>query len=665
MYLEKFTIRNFRSIENLSITFNKGVNIIIGENNAGKSAIIDALRICLSQGKQWRDIGIRNEEDFHIKGSEISDDLPPIEFGLQFKIENDEDRHFFNSMVWQNPADTTDQNIQLHFRYYLVSNPKGLKNLKWKIWGANLEGNVPDSNELQLIFYTYLAPLRNAEMELKPYARENKVTSLFRELTKYQTTVDGLTVDKELSKAEKALLAGKLQTVIEAEGWSDLIKTGEKFLNDHLELADIRNKGSKVHLKLIEYQYDNIIKGMLTRKPVYASELLVGDNSDKQRFFDVSQNGLGENNLIYASAVLGDLKNRRDEKKEHYYALLIEEPEAHLHPQKQNTFFKYLNNLQDLGIQIFITSHSPTITAKSDLNHLIVLQKQPAITSTFTVRQSALSDNNKIFLRKFLDVTKSQLFFSNATMLVEGISEALLMPVFAKMVNEEFDLDRNGIEVVNINGVAFEPFAKLYNSVTAEQRLPSRCVLLTDNDQGQINHTHFIDEGAGITTKIAKEIYADLYATAIIDQNNRVYYVAPFPTLNLGANAQFAPHVTQVLKDRTLAVADRAKKAKTLIGGNLHVELSSYTFEYELICASDANWRLVLGVYKQMHPKTKFLDKTHSLHARAFQFLEKLDSNKDKSVLAENLAFLLEKRFQKTAFKVPDYIQKAINHILK
>jgi len=664
MYLEKFTIKNFRSIQHLAITFNKGINIIVGENNAGKSAVIDALRICLSQGKQWRDIGIRNEEDFHIAGSEISDILAPIEFGLQFKIENDEDRHFFNSMVWQNPADVNDQNIQLHFRYYLVTNPKGLKNLKWKIWGGNLEGNVPDANELQLIFYTYLAPLRNAEMELKPYARENKVTSLFRELTKYQITVDGQKVDKELSKAEKDLLAGKLQAVVDAEGWADLIRTGENFLNEHLGLADIRNKSSRVHLKLIEYQYDNIIKGMLTHKPVYGQELLVGENATKQRFFDVSQNGLGENNLIYASAVLGDLKNRRDEKKEHYYALLIEEPEAHLHPQRQNTFFNYLNNLQDLGIQLFITSHSPTITAKSNLNHLIVLQKQPKVTTTFTIRQSALSDKNKTFLRKFLDVTKSQLFFSNGTVLVEGISEALLLPVFAKMVREEFDLDRNGIEVINISGVAFEPFAKLYNAPNVEDRLPSKCVLLTDNDQGQINHTHFLDAVVGIDAAIAKQIFRDLILAGIIDQNNRVCYVAPHPVINLGTNGPHLPHVTQVLVNRTAAIAARAQLAAAMIGGNLHVELSKYTFEYELICAGEANWRLVLGIYKQMHPQTTFLDSTHSLHARALQFLEKLDSNKDKSMLAENLAFLLEKRHKKTAFLVPAYITRAINHLL-
>ena len=64
MYLETLSIKKFRSINDITLEFNKGVNIIIGENNAGKSAIIDALRICLSIGKQWRDIGIRMMKTF-------------------------------------------------------------------------------------------------------------------------------------------------------------------------------------------------------------------------------------------------------------------------------------------------------------------------------------------------------------------------------------------------------------------------------------------------------------------------------------------------------------------------------------------------------------------------------------------------------------------------
>ena len=60
MYLHKFQIINFRSIENLTINFNKETNILIGSNNIGKFSIIDALRLCFSYGQynQRREIYI-------------------------------------------------------------------------------------------------------------------------------------------------------------------------------------------------------------------------------------------------------------------------------------------------------------------------------------------------------------------------------------------------------------------------------------------------------------------------------------------------------------------------------------------------------------------------------------------------------------------------------
>ena len=121
---------------------------------------------------------------------------------------------------------------------------------------------------------------------------------------------------------------------------------------------------------------------------------------DEQKYFTLNQNGLGQNNLIYAATILGDLLNKKD--KGHYHALLIEEPEAHLHPQKQNTFFKYLNDLKEKGIQIFITSHSPTITAKTDLEFVTVLQKQKNEISSLALKDSGLSPENRKYLRKFL-----------------------------------------------------------------------------------------------------------------------------------------------------------------------------------------------------------------------------------------------------------------------
>ena len=664
MYLETLCIKKFRSINNITLEFNKGVNIIIGENNAGKSAIIDALRICLSIGKQWRDIGIRNDEDFYIDTMEISDELEPIEFALIFKIEDAQDRFYFNSMVFQDADNPDNQNIQIHFKYYLETNEKGNKVLRWSIWGGELEGQQIKPEEAQQIYYSYLAPLRNAEQELKPYARENKVTSLFKEITKYLKNGEDEPEEVNLDMAKKIELAQKLENVINDEDWTGLIKTGEDSINEHLEKSDINSKTSKINLRFLEYKYENIVKGVLTRKPVYSDEL-IGDELFKQKYFDISQNGLGENNLILASAVLGDIENRRKEKIEHYYALLIEEPEAHLHPHKQNTFFNYLNHLQDFGAQIFITSHSPTITAKSKLDNLIILQKTTNNIASFTVKKSELSTKNKSYLRKFLDVTKSQLFFANGAILVEGISEALLLPVFAKILNTSYDIDKNGVEIVNINGVAFEPFARLFNSDVPNKRLNTRCSILTDDDKGQISPKYFINAEQEITKVEAKKLHHILKGEEIIDSINRIVNFNAEDELNLGDYQDKEVFVKQVLGERFNKISDRAEIATELSAGNLKVELASNTFEYELMVADSFNCWLIRLIYRKMHPQTVFCSSTSSIETKAHDLLSKLNSNKDKSALAENLVYFLDNSTQiREKFKVPNYIERALNWVI-
>lgn len=598
MYLEKLTIKNFRSIKKLELSFKKGINILIGENNSGKSAVIDALRICFNIGKQWRDIGVKNDEDFYIDISEIKNNVEPIEFDLIFRIEAPEDAFYFNSMVFQDPDNPEYQNIQMHFRYILDKNKTGNNNLRWKIWGGNIEGQQIKSEEAQLIYSTYLAPLRDAEHELRPYVRENKITSLFQELTKFYTTnEENMPIEKALTEEFKNELAMKLDNVINEKDWTGVIRTGEHFINEHLKNADIKKKESRINLRLLEYKFNNIVKGILTRKPVYSDDLLKGDIT-KQKYFDVSQNGLGENNLIYSSAVLGDFKNRREEGKDHYYALLIEEPEAHLHPQKQNTFFNYLNSLMDFGAQLFITSHSPTLAAKSDLNNLIILQKKDNNVVSYSVAYSGLKDYHINYLKKFLDVTKCQLFFSNGVILVEGISEALLMPIFSNIINRTYDLDKNGIEIVNINGVAFEPFAMLFNSKDHQKRLSSKCSVISDGDQHRYDN-------------------------------------------NLSARA---------IKLLEFEVAD----------SNLKIFIAQNTFEFELMTASKENADIIQNVYEDLHPNTNLL-RGDDLKSRAFELLEKLDTNRDKSALAQKLSYVLETNTEvRNHFQVPGYITNSI-----
>lgn len=239
-------------------------------------------------------------------------------------------------------------------------------------------------------------------------------------------------------------------------------------------------------ITFVETEFRRIVEGLKVRvqrpQPIGASAPTASGSTGTSATLQISQNGLGYNNLIYIATVLGDLRQRRQREPDSYIALLIEEPEAHLHPQLQDVLFRYLAEIQSDDVQVFITSHSPTITAKTQIESLIVLSRNgPQILST-PLADVDLSKDNRDHLHRFMDVTKSQLFFANGVVLVEGISEALLLPEIALILGPKYDLDKNGIEVINIAGVAFEPFAKLFNSDKPDKRFSVRCAVLTDDD---------------------------------------------------------------------------------------------------------------------------------------------------------------------------------------
>lgn len=382
MFLKRLSIKNFRCIRDLTLYINEGVNILIGENNSGKTAVIDALRICFSYGKQWRDIYV-SESDFHIDKTNPGTSLGDIEFDLYFEIQDRVESGIFNDLLSEKKDGK--QELELHFRYY-IDEKRGIRRVRYKVWGGEKEGQSITPDLLDLFYSVHLDALRDAVQYLRP-VRGNRLGEL----------------------------------------------------------------------------YSNI-------------------ETDEKKF-DLRQNGLGYNNLIYTATVLGDLKRKKELIEETYIALLIEEPEAHLHPQLQDIFFNYLNKLNKIGFQIFISSHSPTITAKADLNSLIVLQSQENKIQSFSIKKSNLNESNKKYLQKFLDVTKSQLLFANGVILVEGISEALLLPVFSKIIGDEYNIEKKGIELVNLNGVAFEHFGKLFNADVPELRLNCRCAILTDDDR--------------------------------------------------------------------------------------------------------------------------------------------------------------------------------------
>lgn len=463
MFLKKFRIKNYRCIKDATINFNKGVNIIIGENNSGKTAILDALRVCLSYGKQRRDIWV-SSNNFYLDKNDPNAETDDIEFHLFFEIENDVEVGIYTDLL--SVAEEGVQELQIHFRYY-IDEHNGIKKVRYSVWGGDNEGQPITPNILELIYFIHLDALRDAVQHLRP-VRGNRLGELYSKIV--------------TDEQKQETLSGKVRNVLDSDAeWNALIEQGKEKVNEHLKETSISGKEQNVEIDFLPFEFRRIVDNLRMQTPVYSQDIL--NSKDNQKYFELYQNGLGYNNLIYIATVLGDLKRQKELEKEAYIALLIEEPEAHLHPQLQNIFFNYLNKLNEIGFQIFVSSHSPTITAKADLDSLIVLQDQKNKITSLSIKRSNLNDINRKYLEKFLDVTKSQLFFANGVILVEGISEALLLPVFSEIIGAEYSIEKKGVELVNLNGVAFEHFGKLFNPDNAEIRLNCRCAILTDDDR--------------------------------------------------------------------------------------------------------------------------------------------------------------------------------------
>jgi predicted ATP-dependent endonuclease of OLD family len=169
-----------------------------------------------------------------------------------------------------------------------------------------------------------------------------------------------------------------------------------------------------------------------------------------------------------------------------FSVLAIEEPEAHLHPSLQYRFLKFLNdNMKAKVRQIFISTHSPNITAASKLDNLIVLNKEKAeIEVAYPGRVFDLSKKDdqvsKAYIERYLDVTKSDMLFAKKVILVEGISEQLLLPIFAQYLGG--DMVDSHVALINIGGRYFSHFIRLFDKDKCNYAINKPVAVITDLD---------------------------------------------------------------------------------------------------------------------------------------------------------------------------------------
>lgn len=207
-------------------------------------------------------------------------------------------------------------------------------------------------------------------------------------------------------------------------------------------------------------------------------------------------NGLGYNNLVYISLLLASLDfdsdyNRRGQNALVFPMLVLEEPEAHLHPALQ---YKLLRFIRDRAVsrsrQVFLTTHSTHVTAAAGLDSIICMsapaeKADPRVSYPGKVfADTPQGRTSKKYVERFLDATKSAMLFAKGIILVEGLAEQLLIPCLAEYM--ELPLETKHVALVPVGGSTFKHFLPLFGvgcgDDCATYALSRRVACIVDGD---------------------------------------------------------------------------------------------------------------------------------------------------------------------------------------
>lgn len=505
MYISNIHIQNYRGFQDLSVDFKDGINILIGPNNSGKSNLLRALALVFD-GKSRKQLTV---DDFHneIKLEDLKQHSPKITVTVMISQSKDEDLmgnelvtvsnwlikleqpylaqlqyEFFLPEEYESAYKTSIENFCDASEVWTKIENSFIRLYIYKIWAGNPDNQIQvESDSLSKFDFQFMDAIRDVERDM--FSGKN---TLLKNVIDFFLDYD-IKSNKELSKEDQTQKINRRKTDFKRQSDSlikELKKRLESGTNEILSYAD--------HVGVSFDHSKPTFEGAMSENEVYSIlQLLVQQETGMK--IPLRNNGLGYNNLIFMSLLLAKMQVDSDgsylgSNAKVFPILVIEEPEAHLHPTMQFQFLNFLkDNLKDKKVrQVFITSHSTHITSSALLDDLICLYKfQNTVHVSYPGRvfisnqAGQGNSDSKKYVQRFFDATKSNMLFAEKIILVEGIAEQLLIPVFAKYLGR--NLEENHVSVINVGGKYFQHFLYLFDS-TQENTINRKVACITDID---------------------------------------------------------------------------------------------------------------------------------------------------------------------------------------
>lgn len=561
MYLSKITVKNFRLLKDFSIDLEKEMSLIIGKNNTGKTSLLYILDKMLHWGNKGGYIHI---DDFNLdfKKSLVAQldqetELTEEEYqeeGIQLRLYVKYDDMDDLSNVGLIMMDLDENNYYVVLGYDYVLSYDGYKRLREKARANADKHKTEIKDEVEKLLDTNIANYFVLRRKSIAYnAETGKINEAdYIDLKNRPQFHDDALISFAYIDAKRQVANKENDKTLSSQTAElfEQLKSGEneEILDNFIQtISDSDKKLGEVYDQMFREVLDSVekmggVKPKETRLKVTSSlkqqNLLKGNTKvvyeHSEAHLPEDHNGLGYMNLISMIFQIEIIRHifikGRNGKMSDINLLIIEEPEAHTHPQMQYVFIKNIKSLLNTplktkgevrNIQSVISSHSSYIVSESDFGDIKYMRRNgnAVITKNLKDLQSEYEGDEQqwyTFLKHYLTLNRSELFFADKAIFIEGDTERILLPILMKKIDQEEPLDvengevplcKQNISVIEV-GAYSHIFGKFINFIGL-----GKAVVFTDLDvgiiggNGHIVKTKYEDNDKMLTSNNALKTY--------------------------------------------------------------------------------------------------------------------------------------------------------------
>ncbi|NGX08679.1 AAA family ATPase [Mycobacteroides franklinii] len=446
MQITRLTIKNFRNLADVDVELIPGT-VVVGENRAGKSNLIHALRLVLDTSMSFADLQL-SRDDFWDGLSDGSPDWNPMVAGCIIEVSIEVNKFDTDPRLIAALADallpSEPLQARLTYRFGPVDTggevllPGAVPQYRGQVWGGPEGNENPIPSRIRSYIYLHsLGALRDVESDIRNWQR-----SPLRRLLEAASE----SLDEEALREVKESLNQANRGLNELAPITDLGRAITE------RLAEMVGSAQSIDTKLAVTPDDpeRIIRNM---------RLYVEGDANRP----LSSVSLGTLNVLYLALLELGLDGRLAAKDIAHVMVAIEEPEAHLHPHLQRLIFRRLLTKAGDDQTVMVTTQSPHIASAVDPRSLVLLRNHGADSSASAAHTASLNNDEWSDIARYLDATRAELVFARSVLLVEGFGEEVLLPTMATQLG--MDLDKLGITVCAIHGTHFKSYIAFCQAV--------------------------------------------------------------------------------------------------------------------------------------------------------------------------------------------------------